>query len=368
AKLIGDYGESDEFHLHKSVKGGNKFETGATDVFKFEKQPYVGELQQLQIRHDNKGLFGSSWFLDSVKVHDSLPNINYNFVCRDWLDKKHGLKKTLPAHLELMETAEFLPVTEAAVVAGLTDEQLERLQRKDDDLADYRPGHYESQLKQKLGPEYDSSAYYLYTEAPIAEVGPMTSYTVTVKTSNVESAGTDAKVTLALTGDAGTTPPMSLDKKNKKTKGDPFEQGKVDSFLLANTPSAGNLTMATIACDQSGLAPAWHLDSITVHDQMTGEKYFFPCKQWLDKEHGTSRDLPVVLGEPVTTNFTISVTTGSESGAGTDANVYAKLIGDYGESDEFHLHKSVKGGNKFETGATDVFKFEKQPYVGELQQ
>ena len=242
------------------------------------------------------------------------------------------------------------------------------LSRRQDDLSDFSPGHFEGRLKQRFGNDFDTSAYYLYGETPVVQTGPMTSYTISVKTSNVSNAGTDGKVSLALTGDLGTTPDLQLDKKTKKTKGNPFEKGKVDSFLISNTPSAGNLTSAKVNLQESGLAPAWHLDSITVRDETTGNTYLFNCKDWLDKKQGLTRDLPLVTDQPTNTNFTISVQTGNVKGAGTDANVYATLVGDYGESQEFHLHKSVKGGNKFEDGQIDDFKFEQQPYIGELRE
>ncbi|MCP4493451.1 MAG: hypothetical protein GY820_40025, partial [Gammaproteobacteria bacterium] len=326
--------------------------------------PFIGEIHQLQVRHDNKGLFGSAWFLESINVYDSLPEAEYSFICNGWLDKKHGLKKLLSAQIP---TEGAVAISELPMAADVPLE-VHSLQRIDDDLLDYEAGYYESQVKGKLGPGYDSAVYYSYTESDqLPEMGPTTTYIVTTKTTKVSNAGTDAKVSIVLNGDLGQTDKINLDKKCKKTKGDPFESGHVDSFVVTNIPSAGTLTTATISHDDSGLASAWHLDSITVYDQLSGQKYFFPYKEWIDKEHGLSQDL-VAQDEPVMTNYTITVKTGKKSGSGTDANVYVKLIGDYDESPELHLHTSVKGGNKFETGAENVFKFDNQPFIGEIHQ
>jgi hypothetical protein len=50
------------------------------------------------------------------------------------------------------------------------------------------------------------------------------------------------------------------------------------------------------------------------------------------------------------------VKTGSDFGAGTDANIYCTLVGDAARSSgEFHLADSVKFVNKFERGQVGVF-------------
>lgn len=51
-------------------------------------------------------------------------------------------------------------------------------------------------------------------------------------------------------------------------------------------------------------------------------------------------------------SYTVSVTTGDRRGAGTDANVYVKVIGTKGHSGDRLLESP---GNNFERGKTDVF-------------
>ena len=60
-----------------------------------------------------------------------------------------------------------------------------------------------------------------------------------------------------------------------------------------------------------------------------------------------------VVGEAAT--YKISVKTSDVGGAGTDANVFVVLFGEYGDSGEIHLKESETNRDPFETGRTDVF-------------
>ena len=55
------------------------------------------------------------------------------------------------------------------------------------------------------------------------------------------------------------------------------------------------------------------------------------------------------------TTYKISVKTSDVSGAGTDANVFIVLFGEYGDSGELHLKDSETNRSPFETNQTDVF-------------
>ncbi len=48
--------------------------------------PNVGELNKIQIGHDNKGL-AAGWFLDTVWVEDLTTKRTYEFPCNKWLAK-----------------------------------------------------------------------------------------------------------------------------------------------------------------------------------------------------------------------------------------------------------------------------------------
>jgi len=66
------------------------------------------------------------------------------------------------------------------------------------------------------------------------------------------------------------------------------------------------------------------------------------------------------------TTYKISVKTSDVSGAGTDANVFVVLFGEYGDSGEIRLKDSETNKSPFETGQTDVFSVPNQLDLGRL--
>ena len=65
------------------------------------------------------------------------------------------------------------------------------------------------------------------------------------------------------------------------------------------------------------------------------------------------------------TEYEIDVKTGSERGAGTDANVFIVMYGEYGDSGKIALKNSRTYKNGFESNHVDSFN-EKAPYVGKI--
>ena len=57
-------------------------------------------------------------------------------------------------------------------------------------------------------------------------------------------------------------------------------------------------------------------------------KYYFYCGQWLNKEHGLEKILPVSFTDPRLNmpTYTVTIHTSNLSGAGTDANVSMNLV------------------------------------------
>ena len=53
--------------------------------------------------------------------------------------------------------------------------------------------------------------------------------------------------------------------------------------------------------------------------------------------------------------YTVNVKTGDVSGAGTDANVFLIIFGDFGDSGERKLHKSETHRDKFEKGQVSQY-------------
>jgi hypothetical protein len=63
------------------------------DEFKVE-CPNVGQINKIQIGHDNKGL-GPGWFLDRVIIEDVGERHTYEFPCNRWLAKDEDDKQII---------------------------------------------------------------------------------------------------------------------------------------------------------------------------------------------------------------------------------------------------------------------------------
>jgi hypothetical protein len=87
--IVGPKGKTEKLPLKYSLTYTDKFERGHVDVFNMEALD-VGEIDKIIIGHDNSGIFGASWFLESVEVtnHGSLAD-SYYFLCDNWIDKNN---------------------------------------------------------------------------------------------------------------------------------------------------------------------------------------------------------------------------------------------------------------------------------------
>ena len=97
----------------------------------------------------------------------------------------------------------------------------------------------------------------------------------------------------------------------------------------------------------------------------TNERFKFNCNRWLSKDeedHEIVREMPAegtsIKNVLPLVNYTVEVTTGKKMGAGTDANVFLNIFGDYGDTGDRFLEKSSTNRNKFERDQVDVFKIE----------
>ena len=68
----------------------------------------------------------------------------------------------------------------------------------------------------------------------------------------------------------------------------------------------------------------------------------------------------------VDTTYKISVYTADVAEGDTRANVYIKLFGEYGNSEQLALRQSETKRKKFLPGQVDVFTFRDQPWLGKL--
>nr|XP_060615636.1 lipoxygenase homology domain-containing protein 1-like [Anolis sagrei ordinatus] len=150
-------------------------------------------------------------------------------------------------------------------------------------------------------------------------------------------------------GDKGKSDEMKLDNKS-----DNFEAGQTDKFMI-ELPDLGILYKIRIWHEKRSPFAGWHLDKVTLLKTLTKEKYTFRCGRWLDSSEDDfeiGRELtaegPLVTEVMPVIKYRVTVHTGNVSGSGTDAHVFACLIGDQGDTGDRVLQNSVNTVNKFE--------------------
>uniref|UniRef100_A0A1I8HA00 Lipoxygenase homology domain-containing protein 1 n=1 Tax=Macrostomum lignano TaxID=282301 RepID=A0A1I8HA00_9PLAT len=183
-----------------------------------------------------------------------------------------------------------------------------------------------------------------------------------VYTGNMQNAGTDARVFLALYGDLGKSEDIYLgDDDNKK---DYFVKGKMDSFKL-HLPAVGTPFKLRIGHDNSGVAAGWFLEKVVMQRPSTREAFEFRCDRWLaesEDDKSCIRELPA-LGSTVLESlkvhkYHVLVKTGKMRLAGTDANVYCNLFGNKSDTGNRPLKYSETNKDPFERKKEDLFTLE----------
>lgn len=147
-------------------------------------------------------------------------------------------------------------------------------------------------------------------------------------------------------------------------KSDNFEAGKCDTFKIESA-KIGTPFKLRVGHDNKGSASGWHLEKIEAENLETKERFVFNCNRWLSKDeedHEIVRELPAdgptVRKVLPIVEYTVEVQTGKKMGAGTDANVFLNIFGEYGDTGQRVLSKSKTNRKKFERDQVDVFRIE----------
>lgn len=183
-----------------------------------------------------------------------------------------------------------------------------------------------------------------------------TKYRISVKTGDVDKAGTDAIVHVTLNGTKGKTERLVL---NPLLEKDTFERGSLDTFDDVALSNAGTITSITIGHNNSHFFPGWYVEYIEVLDKSQNRLYKFPCHKWFAKDEGDGKIERTLLPETDLNKnaYFLTIKTGSMQDAGTDANVYIILHGEEGDSGKIVLNPLMKG-NVFKHGAVDQVMLE----------
>ncbi|XP_060927887.1 lipoxygenase homology domain-containing protein 1 [Limanda limanda] len=270
----------------------------------------VGEIKRVELGH-NGVTPESCWFVNELSVAVPTKGIKYNFPCKCWLAKDRG--------------------------DGLTA---------------------------RLFNVLDSSTINIIRKVI---------YSASVVTGDTQYAGTDTNIFLTVFGANGSTEEMLLPKNEIR-----FERGQEDTFNL-EIDDIAPLKKIRVRIDGSGSRPDWFLDSILMRNLTTEDVYLFTYENWLSKTKGPKRtrvcELAAVVDEEEMvekTSYIIQVQTSDYGlnasgllGAGTDANVFVIVFGEYGDTGTLPLKESTNR-NKFERKMKDVFRFPDMLSLGEL--
>nr|XP_057926865.1 lipoxygenase homology domain-containing protein 1 isoform X2 [Doryrhamphus excisus] len=292
--LIGERGDTGDRQLVNCKNNINKFEKGNLDEFIIEAVT-IGQIRRVRIGHDGKG-GGCGWFLDKIIVREEgqAETQAIEFPCNRWLD------------------------------------------RNEDD----------GQIVRELVPFSDGQSLY--------NVG----YHIAVKTGNIPGGSSDSTVFVKLYGDKGDTSKMMLVVSDNNLR-NYFETGRIDIFTV-ETADIGQINRMMIGHTNEGMRAGWFLDSVQILVPLKGKHYMFPCHRWLCKGEADGKtEVEIYPSEILDTqqliSYEVSVTTGDEMFAGTNAKVFIQLYGEKGKTEVIMLDSR---SNNFERNTTDVFKIE----------
>lgn len=302
--LIGAKGDSGA-RLLESPTGKDVFERGQTDHFEVECGD-LGEITAVKIANKGKGMF-SAWHLARVEVTHLESGREYVFLCNEWLDKEHGLERTL------------LPST------------------KDGEAA--------------------------------REVWEEGTYEVRVFTSDIRGAGTDGDVSISIKGEDGFIGLQELPAKRQafeKARADTFTLkgtrcGRLTEVEVALEPrgmaSAWHLSRVEIIDRSDGRTYVFPCDQWLDGDH----------KRVTLLEGALAARKAEEAGVKAERKYVVRVWTGNRSGAGTDDKVFVEVKDSAGKLLGGRALQLDNSRNNFEQGQEDTFElaFPEEEAIGE---
>ncbi|XP_040289065.1 oxygen-regulated protein 1 [Bufo bufo] len=230
----------------------------------------------------------------------------------------------------------------------------------------FKPGNYESE-REFLPAKLPGISHRVFPKSRSKqEMKSPGKWKVSVFTSEMPLAGTTSQVYIIFYGHLRASAPVFL----YSNEEDIFQSGHEDTFDIS-IGDIGEVYKIRIGHTNSGASPGWHCQEVQLLNIFSNEQFCIKVNRWLarDKEDGEiCREIPLLRHNhsklPVT-NYKIEVETGDLWNAGTEANVYIVLQGQYGDTGSRHLHKSNKP-TSFAKGQTDTFYLE-AVHLGDLR-
>ncbi|XP_032326338.1 LOW QUALITY PROTEIN: lipoxygenase homology domain-containing protein 1 [Camelus ferus] len=284
------------------------------------------------------------------------------------LDKKKARFEREQNDTFIMEILDIAPFTKMRIrIDGLGSRPewfLERILLKNMNTGELTMFYYGDWLSQRKGKK--TLVCEMCAVIDGEEMMEWTSYTVSVKTSNILGAGTDANVFIIIFGENGDSGTLALKQSANWNK---FERNNTDTFNFPDMLSLGHLCKLRVWHDNKGIFPGWHLSYVDVKDNSRDETFHFQCDCWLSKSEGdrqTVRDFACanneIRDELEETTYEIAIETGN--GGETRENVWLILEGRKNRSKEFLVENSSRQ-RAFRKGTTDTFEFD-SVYLGDI--
>ncbi|KAM6364399.1 LOW QUALITY PROTEIN: lipoxygenase homology domain-containing protein 1 [Pluvialis apricaria] len=310
--LFGENGDSRTLALKESNKS-NKFERNQMDKFNFSDMLSLGDLCNVWLCHDNKGI-APGWHLEYIDVTNSAMDKTFCFQCDRWLAK----------------------------------------------------GEDDGQLIRELA----------CANNDILELKEWTTYEIVTVTSDREDAETKENIWIILEGKMGHLKEFLMKNSSKKRRfergaTDTFRfssknVGDIAAICVGHCPKDGkkSSTKADVF---------WHVQEIILMEMELCNKYYFRCNVKIPLCY-KGQDYKVFECAKVTKSFASKtqslvqyetiVVTGFEKGVGTDANMFITIFGLNGDSGKRVLKRKFR--NPFERGKTNRFYLEMLD-MGELK-
>ncbi|CAF3630124.1 unnamed protein product [Rotaria sp. Silwood1] len=188
-------------------------------------------------------------------------------------------------------------------------------------------------------------------------------YILQIRTGEKSFAGTDSNIQVIIRGSTGQTRQLALTSRGA----DLFEQNQLDTFAIVGR-DIGDLLEINVESDKSQLAADWDLKEMIMwkirpkNDDDKQLQVYFPFNAWLGQavsKLNAKREIYPSTDhhQKGPTCYHISVKTGKDFGAGTNANVFIIIYGKTGRTVKHQLDNSLK--DDFERNTTSEFTVRK---------
>ncbi|GEM_PF-3652030 len=178
-------------------------------------------------------------------------------------------------------------------------------------------------------------------------------YKINFYTGVVSGAGTDAGISIKISGEKHTTEKIRIASDMPGV----LERGTEFSVLI-DSPDLGNIKSVTIFTNGKGFGAAWFLTHLTLTELKSNRNWFCKVDKWIEQENKPYKfsALPAI-------NYMFEIFTGTLPGSGTDSNIFISFNGEKIKTGFININyflksEGIKSGhiNKFNMLLPDLGK------------